>query len=115
MNIQSDITLKSSNTVTTSRINCIVYIPSNKIRKSGNTTKIRHDENQIDLINKEEIITNNERSECIDSLLDTDSSDDDNDNASLNNCSINSFESDLNNEELDTKDPTIWIGTQNGG
>jgi hypothetical protein len=108
LNIQSDVTLKSCSAITSSRINCIGYIPSNKVRKTGNTIKIRHDEQKIN--NKQEL-NNYQRTEGIDSLLDIDSSDDDGENISLNNSSINSFD----NEEQDTREATIWIGTQNGG
>jgi len=100
INLDSDVQLKSLNTITSSKINCISYIPANKNRKTTNSIKHRHHEHKHDFISKEQ-------SKNIDSLLDIDSSDDD-DQDSL---SINSFENCLNNQQEDT----IWIGTQNGG
>jgi hypothetical protein len=118
MNIQSDVTLKSFNAITSSRINCVGYIPSNKVRKTGNTIKIRQDEHEHDLVNKPESDTV-ERPRNIDSLLDIDSSDEEElnnqDNFSLDDSSINSFESKINHEEQDTREATLWLGTQNGG
>jgi len=93
INIQSNIRLKSSSTITSSKINCIQYITSNK------TPKKPHHHRTKDEINSKEKRTS------MDLLLDYDSSDDDEqENIYLNeNC--------FDNEEEDT----IWLGTDNGG
>jgi hypothetical protein len=98
LNIQSNIQLKSSNTITSSKINSIQYIPANKILKNLNL--IKH-------INKDRVDSKEGRT-SVDSLLDYNSSDDDDDEQEhllLNDYSME------NNEE----DDTIWLGTENGG
>ena len=94
--------MKSSSTITSSKINCVEYIPANKNPKNSNL--IKH-------TNKDRVDSKEGRT-SVDSLLDYNSSDDDEqENFSLNDYSINSLESYLNNEEEDT----VWLGTENGG
>ncbi len=102
LNIQSNIRLKSSSRITSSKINCIEYITANK--NPTNTNLIIH-------VNKDRVDSKEGRL-SVDLLLDYNSSDDDEqENFSLNDYSINSLESYLNNEEEDT----VWLGTENGG
>ena len=62
---------------------------------------------------------NLQRRITLNSLLESDSSDDDEMNydetSSLNESSVSTFEShQLNNEQHDTRQATMWLGTENG-
>lgn len=117
INIESNATLKYFHTIPSSGINCIGYIPSIKNRRI--TNMIQENDNQ----NKQNIITKKRlnhfgRTTTIDSLLEINSSDEDEfnneDNSSLNDLSINISENHLNNEQIDTRQATVWLGTNNG-
>ncbi|CAF3382695.1 unnamed protein product [Rotaria sp. Silwood1] len=133
INIESNATLKSSNKIPLSGINCIGYIPSNKTRRSSvNITKQEddHDHNHHhhhhhrghDKRNSvfQEQLNTYSKARTIDSLLEIDSSDDDDvinneENLSLNESSSNLSETNLNNEHSETRQATIWLGTRDGG
>jgi homogentisate 1,2-dioxygenase len=109
IDLQPDLQLKSSNTITSSKINCIGYIPSNQKRNISHTRKPHHHHHHHP--HKHEFISK-EQTKNLDSLLDIDSSDDDleQENISLSQFSINSSEKNFSHEDEDT----IWLGTQNG-
>lgn len=112
INIEPNLILKSSNRVTSSRINSIAYVPSYQGRKSAST--IRRSRKQ------EEELSN---SVVIHSLLDIDSSDDEDDvglaeeeiNPSDDRFSWNDSNENLRPDEHDTREATIWLATQQGG
>ncbi len=123
-----------------SRINCVAYVPSHKNRRTGSSIKNRHaqhkqeeeqrQQNKNQFVNKQEsisILKNSDVQPTVDSLLDIDSSDDDetstminnDDNCSFDQASISSqqcilLETDLNNEQQDTREATMWLGTDDG-
>jgi hypothetical protein len=111
INIESDVTVKYSNPITSSGINCIAYIPTNRIRGKSNSIKHVYHQAKHDFLRKQES-NNSETIPTIDSLLDIDSSDDDEDNLSLNDSSIDDH---FNNEQQNVKEATIWLGTKNEG
>ncbi|CAF3389737.1 unnamed protein product [Rotaria sp. Silwood1] len=132
INIESNATLKSSNKIPLSGINCIGYIPSNKTRRSSvNITKQEDDHghhhhhhhhrghDKRNSVFQEQLNTYS-KARTIDSLLEIDSSDDDDvinneENLSLNESSSNLSETNLNNEHSETRQATIWLGTRDGG
>lgn len=122
-----------------SRINCVAYVPSHKNRRSGSSIKNRSPTNkQVDEqqqqqkqhqdMNKQESMAKaNEVPPTVDSLLDIDSSDDEeNTSTTINNeesCSFDRtsspsqcilLETDINTEQQDTREATMWLGTDDG-
>ncbi|CAF4326176.1 unnamed protein product, partial [Rotaria sp. Silwood2] len=142
VNVQSDVTLKACNTVISSRINCVAYVPSHKGRRTGSSIKHHHhqqkqeedeqQQNKHGLVVKQEPIlvsNNSDVQTTVDSLLDIDSSDDEDTLTTINNEDIFSLnqsdqtilsqqcillESDINNEQQDTREATMWLGTDDG-
>ncbi|CAF3358005.1 unnamed protein product [Rotaria sp. Silwood1] len=145
VNVQSDVTLKACNTVISSRINCVAYVPSHKGRRTGSSIKHHHqnkqkqeeederEQNKHEFIVKQEpilISNNSDVQTTVDSLLDIDSSDDEDTLTTINNEDIFSLEqsdqtitssqpcilleSDINNEQQDTREATMWLGTDDG-
>ncbi|CAM2722468.1 unnamed protein product [Rotaria socialis] len=144
VNVQSDVTLKACNTVISSRINCVAYVPSHKGRRTGssskhhqhqNIKKQEEDEQQKHkhgfTVKQEPISISNDTDvqTTIDSLLDIDSSDDEDTLTAINHEDIFSLnqsdqtilsqqclllESDINNEQQDTTEATMWLGTDDG-
>ena len=139
VNVQSDVTLKACNTVISSRINCVAYVPSHKGRRTGSSIKHRphqhkqeeeeKQKNKHEPVVKQEpssIGNNSDAQTAVDSLLDIDSSDDEDAANTINNeemflldqamssqqCIL--LESDLNNEQQDTREATMWLGTDDG-
>jgi hypothetical protein len=133
--------LKACNTVVSSRINCVAYVPSHKGRRTGSSLKHRHAEQKIkqDDERKQQVI-NDKRDSLLatkksagpltgDSLLDIDSSDDEDtihqqphddddelfpfDGMTSNEQSI-LLETDLSTEQQDTREATMWLGTDDG-
>lgn len=144
VNVQSDVTLKACNTVISSRINCVAYVPSHKGRRTGSSSKHRQHQNiqkqqederhqrKNELIPKEEtalLLNNSDVQTTVDSLLDIDSSDDEDTLTTINHEDIFSLnqsdqtipsqscillESDINHEQQDTTEATMWLGTDDG-
>ncbi|CAF1236085.1 unnamed protein product [Rotaria sordida] len=142
VNVQSDVTLKACNTVISSRINCVAYVPPHKGRRTGSSIKQHQhkqkqqdderQENKHGFIVKQEPISisnNSDVQTTVDSLLDIDSSDDEDTLTTINNEDIFSLdqsdqtissqqcillESDINNEQQDTREATMWLGTDDG-
>jgi hypothetical protein len=132
------VTLKACNTVISSRINCVAYVPSHKNRRTGSSIKNRpsrtkqedDDEQKHSFVSKEEpisLIKTTDVQTTVDSLLDIDSSDDDETSTMINNdetCSLDQtsissqqyilLDNDFNNEQQDTREATMWLGTDDG-
>ena len=142
VDVQTNVTLKACNTVISSRINCVAYVPSHKNRRSGSSIKNRSpttkqiDEQQQqqqqqkqyqDMSKQESMVKVNDVPPTVDSLLDIDSSDDEeNTSTTINNeesCSFDRtssssqcilLETDINTEQQDTREATMWLGTDDG-
>jgi hypothetical protein len=112
INIEPNLILKTSNRVTSSRINSIAYVPSYQGRKSAST--IRRSRKQEDQLSNSVVIH---------SLLDIDSSDDEDDDEenfsaiipSDDRLSLDDSNENLRPDEHDTREATIWLATQQGG
>ena len=131
-NIQPDLTLKACNTVISSAINCVAYVPPNQNRRTGSSMKnhrSQYKQHKHECIVKQEafsVLKNSESQLTVDSLLDIDSSDDDDTTTTIHNedtCSsdriISSFqcvlfENGRNTEQQDTRESTMWLGTDDG-
>ena len=114
--------MKACNTIISSRITCVAYVPpSNRHRRTGSSRKHRqeqfkeHQKEEKDLLTKSTNVD-----QRTDSLLDIDSSDDEETNEfdrsnqfDFNDQSI-LFENDFNAEQQDTREATMWIGTDDG-
>ncbi|CAF3871802.1 unnamed protein product [Adineta steineri] len=146
VNVQPNVTLKACNTVISSRINCVAYVPSHKGRRTGSSIKHRHHHHQHkqkhdvegeerqehkheEIIPKQEtnsILKTLDVQPTVESFFDIDSSDEE-DTPTINNnddffsldqtvpsqqCIL--LESDLNNEQQDTREATMWLGTDDG-
>jgi hypothetical protein len=118
--------------VISSRITCVAYVPAHKGRRTGSSIKQRQHkqkEEEEELVIKQEPILISNKSDVqttVDSLLDIDSSDDDDTSTTINNedpfsldqtlssqqCIL--LESELNNEQQDTREATMWLGTDDG-
>ncbi len=133
INVQPNVTLKACNTVISSRINCVAYVPSHKNRRTGSSIKHRQqshkpeEEQQRQEHIQQELISDVPTTTTVDSLLDIDSSEDDDEAStminndetrSLDQTSISSqcilLETDFNNEQQDTREATMWLGTDDG-
>ena len=123
-----------------SRINCVAYVPSHKGRRTGSSLKHRHQQhkqedeeqqsqNKHSVPAKQEassIAKNSDTPTTVDSLLDIDSSDEEDTSTTINNDEIFSMdqtiplqqyillESDVNTEPQDTREATMWLGTDDG-
>ena len=120
ISIEPNLILKGSNRVSSSRINSIAYVPSYQGRKTASAIR-RHRKQEDQLSN----------SVVIHSLLDIDSSDDDEvdeENFSAiipadDRFSLNDSRENLRPDEQDsppstghdTREATIWLATQQGG
>ena len=99
IDIQSNIEMKYSNRISSSKITSMEYIQSNKGFHSNENHRTKLNENK-------------QIRKSVDSLLDYNSSDDElQDQFSFSNYSYDSFDNYLNNEQ----DDTIWLGTDQGG
>ena len=134
--------MKACNTVISSRINCVAYVPSHKGRRTGSSVKHHHhqhkqkqreeverqeDKHEGHVIKQEPIslLKNPDVPTTLESFFDIDSSDDD-ETSTINNEDIFSLdqrtssqqcillESDLSNEQQDTREATMWLGTDDG-
>lgn len=133
--------MKACNTVISSRINCVAYVPSNKGRRTGsnskNITQTTDQHRDQKKVNRDQEDFNGKQSTAAttthsnptrigDSLLDIDSSDEDENGSTLigdehssivsldlSQQSVN-IESDLHQEQQDTREATMWIGTDDG-
>ncbi|CAF1461333.1 unnamed protein product, partial [Adineta ricciae] len=144
VNVQPNVTIKACNTVISSRINCVAYVPSHKGRRTGSSIKHRHhqhkqkhqeddegerqeDKHEEHLLKQEAGLTmkNSDVPTTVESFFDIDSSDDE-DTSTINNEDVFSIdsttpsqqcillESDLPNEQQDTREATMWLGTDDG-
>lgn len=118
--MESNIALKSCNTIPSTGLTCIAYVPSSKTRRTTNIVKqIRKQQEQKQEFTSKGDANKFARTRTIDSLLEIDSSDEEEntseENLSLNDSSINVSENHLHNEQQDTRQATVWLGTRNGG
>ena len=121
MNIHPDVNLKACNTVISSRITCVSYVPPNKGRRTGSSLKHRHLSKDLQPSKtSEEKPTTATTGE---SLFDIDSSDDEETMTQMNHDEHGIFdasghsillESDCHSEQQDTREATMWIGTDDG-
>lgn len=127
-----------------SRINCVAYVPSHKGRRAGSSIKHRHhqhkqkhqeedegerqeDKHEEHLLKQEagSSVKNSDVPTTVESFFDIDSSDDE-DTPTTNNEDVFSIysttpsqqcillESELHNEQQDTREATMWLGTDDG-
>ena len=127
-----------------SRINCVAYVPSHKGRRTGSSIKHRHhqhkqkhqevdegerqeDKHEEHLLKQEadSPVKNSDVPTTVESFFDIDSSDDE-DTSTINNEDVFSIdsttpsqqcillESDLHSEQQDTREATMWLGTDDG-
>ncbi|UJR10864.1 hypothetical protein I4U23_015051 [Adineta vaga] len=147
VNVHPNVTIKACNTVISSRINCVAYIPSHKGRRTGSSIKHRHHQHKQkhpEEIDEEEgerqehkheehllkqeassLLKNSDVPTAVESFFDIDSSDEE-DTPTINNEDIFTLdsstpsqqcillESELNNEQQDTREATMWLGTDDG-
>lgn len=117
MDIHPDVNLKACNTVISSRITCVSYVPPNKGRRTGSSLKHRpltKDPQPSKTSEDKPTTTTGE------SLFDIDSSDDEETTTQVNHDMFDAsgqsllLESDCHSEQQDTREATMWIGTDEG-
>ncbi|CAF1189906.1 unnamed protein product, partial [Didymodactylos carnosus] len=125
VNLHPDFNLKACNTVCTSKITCVAFVPAHNPKRSGGSTKRKHHPHV-----KHVISGGGTLGATPESLLDIDSSDDDDlnhgDTSSIHTDRLDSLTHDIFETstlpireeyipEQDTREATMWLGTEDGG